>query len=303
MTNYQMLIDGKWVSGGKSMEVLNPANEQVVATVPSASVEDAHRALDAAALAQRSWSRRTGVERGNILRRWAELVDQHKARLAEILSQEEGKPLAEAQGEIDFGRSWLNYYAEFDRRIEGDIVAADKPNEQLWIVPQPVGVVVGIIPWNYPSALTLRKAAPALIAGNALVLKPHEDTPLSALELAKLAQEAGVPDGVFSVVTGAGEIVGEALVKSPIPRLITFTGSVETGKHIMRMAADTVKVVSLRWAARLPSSSWTMQIWKRRSKQRYFRASSTADRCAFATSGPTCTSALPTSSFPASWKK
>ncbi len=252
MTNYQMLIDGKWVSGGKSMEVLNPANEQVVATVPSASVEDAHRALDAAALAQRSWSRRTGVERGNILRRWAELVDQHKARLAEILSQEEGKPLAEAQGEIDFGRSWLNYYAEFDRRIEGDIVAADKPNEQLWIVPQPVGVVVGIIPWNYPSALTLRKAAPALIAGNALVLKPHEDTPLSALELAKLAQEAGVPDGVFSVVTGAGEIVGEALVKSPIPRLITFTGSVETGKHIMRMAADTVKVVSLEMGGKAP---------------------------------------------------
>lgn len=252
MPNYQMLIDGKWESGGENMPVLNPANEKVLGTVPAASAEDAQRALEAAAAAQRGWSRLTGVERGNVLRRWADLVDRHKPRLAEILSQEEGKPLAEALGEIDFGRSWLSYYAEFDRRIEGDIVPADKPNEQLWIVPQPVGVVAGIIPWNYPSALTLRKAAPALIAGNALVLKPHEDTPLSALELAKLAQEAGVPDGVFNVVTGAGEIVGEALVKSPIPRLVTFTGSVETGKRIMRVAADTVKVVSLEMGGKAP---------------------------------------------------
>lgn len=161
MTNYQMLIAGKWVDGRKSMPVLNPATEQVLATVPAASEEDAQTALKAAVEAQRGWSRLTGVERGNVLRRWAALVDQHKSRLAEILSEEEGKPLAEAQGEIDFGRSWLSYYAEFDRRIEGDILPADKPNEQIWIVPQPVGVVVGIIPWNYPSALTLRKAAPA----------------------------------------------------------------------------------------------------------------------------------------------
>jgi lactaldehyde dehydrogenase/glycolaldehyde dehydrogenase len=247
-----MLIGGKWESGAEAMPVLNPANEQVLANVPAGTAHDADRALEAAAQAQRGWARLTGVERGNILRRWAELVDKNKARLAEILSQEEGKPLPEAQGEIDFGRSWLNYYAEFDRRIEGDIVAADKPNEQLWIVPQPVGVVVGIIPWNYPSALTLRKAAPALITGNALVLKPHEDTPLSALELAKLGEEAGIPSGVFSVVTGAGEIVGEALVKNPIPRLITFTGSVETGKHIARTAADTVKVVSLEMGGKAP---------------------------------------------------
>jgi lactaldehyde dehydrogenase/glycolaldehyde dehydrogenase len=252
MTNYQMLIGGKWESGGENMQVLNPANEQVLGTVPAASAEDAQRALEAAVVAQRGWSRLTGVERGNVLRRWADLVDKHKPRLAQILSQEEGKPLAEALGEIDFGRSWLSYYAEFDRRIEGDIIPADKPNEQLWILPQPVGVVAGIIPWNYPSALTLRKAAPALIAGNALVLKPHEDTPLSALELAKLAQEAGVPDGVLSVVTGAGEIVGEALVRSPIPRLVTFTGSVETGKRIMRVAADTVKVVSLEMGGKAP---------------------------------------------------
>lgn len=252
MTSYQMLIDGKWETGSQNMDVLNPATEQVMATVPAATPADAQRALEAAARAQKPWSRLTGVERGNILRKWAALVDQNKPRLAELLSKEEGKPLPEALGEIDFGRSWLSYYAEFDRRIEGDIVPADKPNEQLWIVPQPVGVVVGIIPWNFPSALTLRKAAPALIAGNALVLKPHEDTPLSAIVLAQLAEEAGVPPGVFSVLTGAGEVVGEALVKSPIPRLITFTGSVETGKHISKVAAETVKVVSLEMGGKAP---------------------------------------------------
>jgi lactaldehyde dehydrogenase / glycolaldehyde dehydrogenase len=252
MASYQMLIDGEWESGSQNMDVLNPATEQVMATVPAATPADADRALAAAAKAQKPWSRLTGVERGNILRKWAALVDQNKPRLAELLSQEEGKPLREALGEIDFGRSWLSYYAEFDRRIEGDIVPADKPNEQMWIVPQPVGVVVGIIPWNFPSALTLRKAAPALIAGNALVLKPHEDTPVSAIVLAQLAEEAGVPPGIFSVLTGAGEVVGEALVKSPIPRLISFTGSVETGKHISRVAADTVKVVSLEMGGKAP---------------------------------------------------
>lgn len=252
MTGYQMPIGGQWVSATDSMEVLNPANEEVFATVPRASEKDVLNALEAAAKAQRGWSRLSGVERGNILRRWAQLVDAHKERLARILSQEEGKPLPEARGEIDFGRSWISYYAEFDRRIEGDILPSDKPNEQIWIVPQPVGVVVGIIPWNYPSALTARKVAPALIAGNSIVLKPHEDTPLSALELAKLAEEAGVPAGVFNVVTGPGETVGEALVKSPIPRLITFTGSVETGKRIMRTAAETVKVVSLEMGGKAP---------------------------------------------------
>lgn len=252
MTGYQMPIGGRWVSATDSMEVLNPANEEVLATVPRASEKDVLNALEAAAKAQRGWSRLSGVDRGNILRRWAQIIDAHKERLAQILSQEEGKPLPEARGEIDFGRSWISYYAEFDRRIEGDILPSDKQNEQMWIVPQPVGVVVGIIPWNYPSALTARKVAPALIAGNSIVLKPHEDTPLSALELAKLAEEAGVPAGVFNVVTGPGETVGEALVKSPVPRLITFTGSVETGKRIMRTAAETVKVVSLEMGGKAP---------------------------------------------------
>jgi len=253
MTQYQMYINGKWISAVHTMPVLNPASEDTIASVPVASAQDVQRALESAARAQRSWGRLTGVERGAFLRRWYELVTKNRDRLAQIISLEEGKPLSEAAGEITFGTAgYLSYYAELGRSIAGDILAPDRPGEQIWIVPQPVGVVIGIIPWNYPSALAARKIAPALIAGNAIVLKPHEDTPLSALELAKLAEEAGLPAGVFNVITGPGETVGEALVKSPVPSLITFTGSVETGKSIMRNAADTVKKVSLEMGGKAP---------------------------------------------------
>jgi lactaldehyde dehydrogenase/glycolaldehyde dehydrogenase len=203
-------------------------------------------------MAQPDWGRLTGVERGRLLRRWGHLMEKNKERLARILSEEEGKPLTEALGEIDFGASWFHYYAEFDRRIEGEIVPSDRPNEQIWIVPAPVGVVVGIIPWNYPSAVAVRKIAPALIAGNTIVLKPHEDTPLSALELARLGEEAGIPPGVVNVITGPGETVGEKLVTSAIPRLISFTGSVATGKRIMRNAAEHVTAVSLELGGKAP---------------------------------------------------
>ena len=252
MNNYGMLINGAWVTTGQTAPVHSPATEEIIATVPVADDAAVAAALDAARAAQRDWGRRTGVERGRILRTWADLVDRDRDRLARILSQEEGKPLAEALGEIDFGNSWFRYYAEFDRRIEGEILPADKPNEQLWIFRQPVGVVVGIIPWNYPMAVAVRKIAPALIAGNAIVLKPHEDTPLSALELGRLGVEVGVPAGVVNIITGPGETVGAALVRSPVPRLVTFTGSVETGKAIARSAADHVTLVSLELGGKAP---------------------------------------------------
>lgn len=252
METYGNYSDGKWVSSPETMPVLNPATEEIVANVSVATGEQVQQALEAAKRAQKDWARRTGVERGALLRKWADLVDRDKEPLARLLSQEEGKPLAEARGEMDFGNAWFRYFAEFDRRIEGDIIASDKPNEQMWIVPQPVGVVVGIIPWNFPSAVAIRKIAPALIAGNAIVLKPHEDTPLAALELARLADEAGIPPGVVNILAGPGETVGEALVTNPIPRLISFTGSVETGKRIMRMASDDVKVVSLEMGGKAP---------------------------------------------------
>ena len=252
MSTYQMIINGRWKSNGQTMTVVSPANEEVIATVPVASAADVQSALESAARSQKEWGKRSGVERGAVLRRWAELVERDKDRLARLLSQEQGKPLHEAVGEITFGKSWFNYYAEFDRRIEGDILPSENRNEQIWIVPSPVGVVVGIIPWNYPFAVAIRKIAPALIAGNSIVLKPHEDTPLSALELARLGEEAGVPPGVVNVVTGPGESVGEALVKSPIPRLISFTGSIPTGKRIMRNAADHVTMVSLEMGGKAP---------------------------------------------------
>lgn len=234
------------------MPVYNPATEETIANVAVATEEQVRDALQGAARAQREWARLTGVQRGNFLRHWADLIDRDRDRLARVISQEEGKPLTEALGEVEFGNSWFRYYAEFDRRIEGDILPADKPNEQIWITRAPVGVVVGIIPWNYPFAVAIRKIAPALICGNAIVLKPHEDTPLSALELAKLGAEAGLPPGVLNIITGPGETVGEMLVKDPIPRLISFTGSVPTGKRIMRNAADNVAMVSLEMGGKAP---------------------------------------------------
>lgn len=252
MTDSKMFINGKWVSGDRTLEVLSPADEQVIGTTPVASTAQVQQALEAAREAQRDWGRRTGVERGKVLRKWADLVDQKRDDFARLLAREVGKPLKEAYGEVDFGNSWFRYYAEFDRRIEGDLLPADRPGEQLWIVPQPVGVAVGIIAWNFPFAVAVRKIAPALIAGNALVLKPHEETPLSALMLAELAEEAGVPPGVFSVVTGPGETVGDALIRSPIPGVISFTGSVETGKAIARAAADHVTTVSLELGGKAP---------------------------------------------------
>lgn len=247
-----MFINGEWVSSDETVAVINPATEESIAEVPVATDQDIQAALTAAKESQRAWGRLTGVERGAILRRWADLLDENKERISRIISQEVGKPINEARGEFDFGNSWFRYYAEFDRRISGDILSADQPDEQLWIVPCPVGVVLGIIPWNFPFAVAIRKIAPCLIAGNSLVLKPHEETPLSSIEIARLANEAGVPPGVFNVVTGPGETVGEKLVRSPIPRLITFTGSVETGKRISRLAADNVALVSLEMGGKAP---------------------------------------------------
>ncbi|MEQ8846763.1 aldehyde dehydrogenase [Botrimarina sp.] len=252
MEEHQLLIGGEWIESERRTEVVNPATEQAFATVASASAEQVDKAVAAAAKAWPEWAKLPAVERGACLRRWADLVDRDSDALARLVTQEVGKPLAEAHGEIQFGNSWFRYYAEFDRRIEGEILPADRPNEQLFIFPQPLGVVSAIIPWNYPSAVAIRKIAPALIAGNTIVLKPHEHTPLSAIALGRLAMEAGVPPGVVNIVTGPGETTGEALVANSTPQLITFTGSVATGKRIAKMAADNVTVVSLELGGKAP---------------------------------------------------
>ncbi|NNJ24707.1 aldehyde dehydrogenase family protein [Alienimonas chondri] len=250
--DYQFYAAGRWQDGDTKIEVLNPSDESVLATTPDATAEQCTEALEFAKTAQKAWGRLTGVERGNALRKWADLVDANKEKFAQLLAKEVGKPIREARGEIDFGNSWLRYYAGFDRHIDGEILSADQPNEQLWLVPQPAGVAVGVIAWNFPYAVACRKIAPALIAGCAIVLKPHEDTPLTALELAKLAEEAGVPPGIVSIVTGRGATAGAALTSSPLADVISFTGSVATGKAIAKAAAENVTFASLELGGKAP---------------------------------------------------
>jgi lactaldehyde dehydrogenase/glycolaldehyde dehydrogenase len=245
-------IDGAWETGPSTLHVINPANAEAFAQVGVASTSQVEHALSSARRALKAWSRLTGVERGRVLRAWERLVLKHSERLAQVITLEVGKPIAESRGEVAFGASWFGYYAEFDRRIEGEIVPPDRKGEQLWIIPQPVGVVVGIVPWNYPLAVAIRKIAPALIAGNTIVLKSHEKTPLSAIELMRLGEEAGVPWGVVNLLTGPGSTVGEALCTSDVPGLITFTGSVATGKRIMCNASDHVTAVSLELGGKAP---------------------------------------------------
>lgn len=247
-----MLLAGDWVRRDRVIEVEDPATQDIIATVPEATPEDATRALHAAATAQRDWARRTAMDRGDVLRRWARLIEASAEGLAGIIVREQGKPLAEARGEVQGTIKFFDYAASFDRHLMGDVVPADSPNEQMWNVPSPVGVVVAITPWNYPAVIPARKIAPALVAGNALVLKPNSLTPLAALELGRLGQEAGVPSGVFQVLTGPGATIGEALVRDPITRLVTFTGSTATGKRLIQLAAEHVTVVSLELGGKAP---------------------------------------------------
>ena len=251
---YQMLIGGEWrgAGNGQTRPVLNPATEEAFAEVPEATREDAHAALVAAKKAQPAWAALTGVERAEYLKRIAELIRQDAERLARVVVREQGKPLVEARGEIAGTAGFFDYFTSFARAPMGEIIPSDNPNEDIWIRNVPYGVVVGIIPWNYPAALFARKVAPALMAGNTIVIKPHEDTPLSSLELAKICEAAGVPPGVVNVVTGAGVEVGDALVRDKITQLVTVTGSVRAGRQILGAAAENITVVSLELGGKAP---------------------------------------------------
>lgn len=254
MTNENlMLIDGEWVSGkGGSREVINPTNGKVLATIGEASREQTNDALAAARKAQPAWAAKSPLERAAIMQRIAALIAQNAEELARIVVLEQGKPIMEARGEIGGAAAYFSYNAEFARRIQGEILPSDAPGEQIWIQRVPVGVVAAIIPWNYPAALVSRKVAPSMIAGNTIVLKPHEETPLSALYMARLFVEAGVPAGVVNIVTGAGAEIGEALTSHPDVNLITMTGSVPTGKRIMSTAANNLVPVSLELGGKAP---------------------------------------------------
>jgi lactaldehyde dehydrogenase/glycolaldehyde dehydrogenase len=253
-SGYNMRIGADWrgAGSGDTRSVLNPADGEPFADVPEGSRDDARAALQAAQRAQPAWESLAGIERANYLRRIADLIRKDKDRLARIVVREQGKPLHEALGEIGGTAEFFDYFATFARASTGEIVAADNRDEDIWIRNVPYGVVVGIIPWNYPAALFARKVAPALMAGNTIVVKPHEDTPLSSLELARIAEEAGVPAGVVNVVTGAGTVVGDALVRDPITQLVSMTGSVRAGRQIIEASAENVIVVSLELGGKAP---------------------------------------------------
>jgi lactaldehyde dehydrogenase / glycolaldehyde dehydrogenase len=248
-----MYIGGSWEGAEEKRPVINPADESVIAEVPEADAGQVGRALEAARTAQSAWARKTGPERGAVLRAVAEGIRARREELAHLVVAEQGKTITEARGEVgDAAAGFFDYYATFERAQVGTMFAPDEPNEHLLVRSVPYGVIVGIIPWNYPAALFARKVAPAIMAGNAIVLKPHEDTPLSALALAGVLEEAGVPPGVVNVVTGAGRTAGDALVRHPITRMVSMTGSVRGGREILAAAAENITPVSLELGGKAP---------------------------------------------------
>ena len=247
-----MYIGGSWVAAGEKRPVVNPADESTVAEVPEAGAEHAGMALAAARKAQRAWAARSGVERGAALRAVAVGIRERTEDLARLVVAEQGKTITEARGEIGAAAGFFEYFAGFDRAQVGAMFAPDEGGEHLFIKNVPYGVVAGIIPWNYPAASFVRKVAPAIMAGNAIVLKPHEETPLTALALAGIVDEAGVPDGVVNVITGGGRTAGDALVRSPVTDMVTVTGSVRAGREILAAAAENITPVSLELGGKAP---------------------------------------------------
>ena len=254
MVRSELFIDGAWrpATGGGTRVVLNPATEEVVAHVAEGTAADATAAVDAAARAFPAWSRTPAAERGAYLRAIADGLRARADEFARLVVAEEGKPIAEARGELGGTIGFFDYYSGLARSIEGEIVPSDLPGEEIWIRRVPHGVVAAIIPWNYPSALTARKVAPAILAGNTVVLKPHEETPLSALAVMEVIAEVGLPSGVVNVVTGPGRGVGSALVQDPRVMLVSMTGSVRAGREILRDAADRILPVSLELGGKAP---------------------------------------------------
>ncbi len=251
---YRHYINGQWVDSTVKewIEVENPATGAVIASVPRGSSDDADRAVTAAYQAQPGWEAMPPVARGQLLKDLARLILENRERLARVVIAEQGKPLHEARGEIESAALYLTYAAEEARRITGDIIPSDTADEQIWIQRVAHSVVIALTAWNYPAGLMCRKLGPALLAGNTIVVKSHEGTPTTALEIAQLSSQLGFPPGVINVVSGTGEDLGAALVKHPLPRLVTLTGSVRAGKEVFRAAADDLKILRLELGGKAP---------------------------------------------------
>ena len=250
----ECFVDGAWVAAtdAKTLEVRSPATGALIETVPSFSKDDTRRAIEAAEAALPAWRARSARDRALLLRKWFDACMAAQDDLAHILTLEQGKPLAEARGEIAYGSAFIEWFAEEARRIYGDVIPSNNPSQRLVVLKQPVGVVAAITPWNFPNAMITRKVAAALAAGCTVVVKPASATPLSALALARLAERAGIPPGVINVVTGAASVVGEELTTNPIVRKVTFTGSTEVGRTLLERCAGTVKKVSMELGGNAP---------------------------------------------------
>ncbi len=250
-------VGGEWVEGdaGATFAVLNPATGEELAQVPRMGAGETRRAIESAQDAYRPWRATLAKERARILRRWADLMLQHRDDLALLLTTEQGKPLAESRLEIEYAASFLEWFGEEAKRVYGDTIPTYMRDRRVVVTKEPVGVTAGITPWNFPAAMITRKAAPAIAAGCTMVLKPAEQTPLSALAVAKLAEEAGLPAGVFNIVTGDADdapVIGAELTSNPIVRKLGFTGSTEVGKLLMEQCARQVKKVSLELGGNAP---------------------------------------------------
>jgi succinate-semialdehyde dehydrogenase/glutarate-semialdehyde dehydrogenase len=245
-------IDGQWSSGGPTYAVVNPANGTLIADVQRAAVEETNLAIDAANRALPAWRTLTAKERSQRLKRWSDLMLSNQKDLAHLLSLEQGKPLAEAMGEVVYAASFLEWFGEEAKRAYGDVIPSHKADARIIVVKEAIGVVAAITPWNFPLAMVTRKVGPALAAGCTMILKPSEETPLSAFALAVLAEQAGIPAGVLNIVSGDAAAIGGALQASGIVRKLSFTGSTRTGKLLMRQAADTLKKVSLELGGNAP---------------------------------------------------
>ena len=248
------MLAGDWVGAdsGETIAVTNPATNETIATVPKMGKAETERAIIASDIAQKQWKKLTAAARAIILKRWFDLIIVNREDLALILTSEQGKPLAESRGEVTYGASFIEWFAEEAKRVYGEVIPATSNDRKLLVIKQPIGVTAAITPWNFPIAMITRKAAPALAAGCSMIIKPAEQTPLSAIALAVLAEEAGVPAGVLQVITGKAREIGAAMCESPIVTKLSFTGSTEVGRILMAQCAPTIKKLSLELGGNAP---------------------------------------------------
>lgn len=250
----QGYIDGIWCDAKSkdTVEVIDPATNQPIGTVPNMATEEAKAAVDAAAKALPTWRALTAHQRSTLLQRWFQLIQDNKRQLAELMTFEQGKPVAEAEGEITYAASFIEWFAEQGKRTNGEIIPSPSPDKRLMVIKQGIGVCAAITPWNFPAAMITRKAAPALAAGCTMVIKPANETPYTALALAELAAQAGIPAGVINIVTGDAVKIGEVFTSDNRVRKLSFTGSTGVGRLLMRQCADSVKKVSLELGGNAP---------------------------------------------------